>query len=488
MRPRRRARARRARRRRAGPRSRRRTGRSRSGCRRPGRSSATARCRCGWRTTRRSTSSRSASFISQLATGVPLRPSTPAPSGCVSGTSPLALNVVSTGAPSCSASATTSRGRRGRRGRRRSPVVGRPPPARSPGPARRRPGRPGAASSGRPGSRPAACEGWACTSSGSTRCATPRPSRACLTARAASSAWSLPDCTVVVEIATSRKTRRGRGPGRRRGRAPWTGTWPETATTGAPSSLASYSPVSRFVEPGPGDREAGGGTSGELAVGAGREGCGTLVADADVAQLAALLGPAQRVGEAEVGVADHPEDGVDAVRDQGLDEHVGDGAARGRRDPADGPGRRRRPPRPRRPAPGRRGARPGARAARPSPGRSRSRATGSAAAPARSSPRRAGRPGAGSGSPGRRAVRRSGSSRSSGRRRRRCGPGPRRGRPPADPVPLVGVAVHVTLLLASRRSRISAERIARRYTTSRATSGATVDLTRPAPPCTGSPS
>ena len=54
------------------------------------------------------TSSRSASFISQLATGVPLRPSTPAPSGWVSGTSPLALNVVSTGAPSCSARATTS--------------------------------------------------------------------------------------------------------------------------------------------------------------------------------------------------------------------------------------------------------------------------------------------------------------------------------------------------------------------------------------------
>ena len=37
------------------------------------------------------TSSRSASFISQLATGVPLRPSTPAPSGCVSGHQPLGL-------------------------------------------------------------------------------------------------------------------------------------------------------------------------------------------------------------------------------------------------------------------------------------------------------------------------------------------------------------------------------------------------------------
>ena len=44
------------------------------------------------------TSSRSDSFISQLATGVPLRPSTPAPSGWRSDTWPLALNVVSTGA------------------------------------------------------------------------------------------------------------------------------------------------------------------------------------------------------------------------------------------------------------------------------------------------------------------------------------------------------------------------------------------------------
>ena len=42
------------------------------------------------------------------ATGVPLRPSTPAPSGWLSGTRPLALNVVSTGAPSRSASARTS--------------------------------------------------------------------------------------------------------------------------------------------------------------------------------------------------------------------------------------------------------------------------------------------------------------------------------------------------------------------------------------------
>ena len=88
-----------------------------------------------------------------------------------------------------------------------------------------------------------------------------------------------------------------------------------------------------------GDGEAGRRPAGELAVGAGGERRGALVADADEPQLAALLGPAQRVGEAEVGVADHPEDGVDAVRDQGLDQHVGDGARR-----RDGSGRRTRTP------------------------------------------------------------------------------------------------------------------------------------------------
>ena len=51
------------------------------------------------------------------------------------------------------------------------------------------------------------------------------------------------------------------------------------------------------------------------------------MSDADESQLTALLGPAHRVGEAQVGVTYHPEHGVDAVRDQGLHEHVGDGAA-----------------------------------------------------------------------------------------------------------------------------------------------------------------
>ncbi len=76
-----------------------------------------------------------------------------------------------------------------------------------------------------------------------------------------------------------------------------------------------------------GDGEARGRAAGELPVGTGRERRGALVADADVPQLATLLGPAHRVGEAEVGVADHAEHGVDTVGHQGLDDRVADGPA-----------------------------------------------------------------------------------------------------------------------------------------------------------------
>ena len=55
-----------------------------------------------------------------------------------------------------------------------------------------------------------------------------------------------------------------------------------------------------------------------------REGRSALVPDPDELQVTSLLRPAQRVGEAQVGVADHPEDPGDAVRDQGLDQDVGD--------------------------------------------------------------------------------------------------------------------------------------------------------------------
>ena len=153
---------------------------------------------------------------------------------------------------------------------------------------------------------------------------------ACLTASAASSAWSLPAWTVVEVIATSWNTAERSRSWKAPRPSTLDGTWPEIAITGDWSSLASYSPVSRLVEPGPGDREARGRPAGQLAVGARGEGGRALVPDADVGQLAALLGPAQRVGEAEVGVPDHAEDVRHAVRDQGLDEHVGDRAARPR--------------------------------------------------------------------------------------------------------------------------------------------------------------
>ena len=75
--------------------------------------------------------------------------------------------------------------------------------------------------------------------------------------------------------------------------------------------------------PGTGDGEARRRTPRQLSVGARGERGGALVADADEADLAAILGPAQRVGEAEVGVADHAEDRVDAMGDESLDEDVG---------------------------------------------------------------------------------------------------------------------------------------------------------------------
>ena len=76
----------------------------------------------------------------------------------------------------------------------------------------------------------------------------------------------------------------------------------------------------------PGDREARRRAPGELAVRRGRERRRALVPDPDVADLAAPLGLAQRVGEPEVGVPDHAEHGVDAPRHQRLHQHVGDAA------------------------------------------------------------------------------------------------------------------------------------------------------------------
>ncbi len=155
--------------------------------------------------------SRSASFISQPATGVPLRPSTPAPSGWVSGTRPLALNVVRTGAPRRSASAVTSA-----------------TASRAPWPT---------TNTGRRASRTSAAAAVTAAAAGGPDRPDRRPSG--VTASAAGSAWSLPLWTVVVDTATSRKTaERSTSWNAPRPRT-FDGTWPEIASTGAPSSLAS---------------------------------------------------------------------------------------------------------------------------------------------------------------------------------------------------------------------------------------------------------
>ncbi len=95
-----------------------------------------------------------------------------------------------------------------------------------------------------------------------------------------------------------------------------------------------------------GDREARGQAAGQLAVRARRERGRALVADADEREVAARLGLAHRVGEAEVRVPDHPEDVGDAPRAHRLDHQIGD---RARPAPSRGPirrTRRRRAPRP----------------------------------------------------------------------------------------------------------------------------------------------
>ena len=144
------------------------------------------------------TSRRSDSFISQLATGVPLRPSTPAPSGCRSDTSPFALNVVSTGAPNASANATTAA--ISNRAPWPATMTGRFACsinasaswiARAGGSIRSSATRP----MGAEGRAPAGAAS-SCTSSGRTRCATLRPTIACLSASVMSSAWSDSGSTV----------------------------------------------------------------------------------------------------------------------------------------------------------------------------------------------------------------------------------------------------------------------------------------------------
>ena len=225
-----------------------------AGRRRSGRSACTARCRCGLRTRRRPPRAASASFISQLATGVPLRPSTPAAERWVSGTRPFARNVVSTGAPRRSASAMTSAAggaravptmidralRAGEQLQRLGEALRRA--ARSAGRERRPCGAAGSASG--------AGRTW--TSSGNTSARRRAPARRGCTASAASSAWSLRRRGRSRErrdVAEGR--RRGRSPGRRPCRAPDGRPGRRSRSRARRPACASHRPVSRLVDPGP---------------------------------------------------------------------------------------------------------------------------------------------------------------------------------------------------------------------------------------------
>ena len=280
-----------------------------------------------------STSSRSASFMTQLATGVPLRPSTPAASGWSSADLALGLE----GGDHRRVELLGERGRpRGMWKRAPWPtmITGRFA-ARSSSQRvgdRRPPG--GAivdaatpALAGRARLAPSGA-GSVWTSSGKTRCATSRRSIACFTRGPSSSSGSASGSTVWPQAATEPNAA-AQVDLLERARAEHLGV-----------DLAGQREHRRAVDlrvPQPGeqvggaragDRQARGGPAGELAVGGGGEGRGALVADADVGQLAGLLLAPQRVGEPEVGVADHAEDVLDAPVDHRLGHQVGDGARR----------------------------------------------------------------------------------------------------------------------------------------------------------------
>ena len=210
--------------------------------------------RCGWRTRRRR---RPAGRTRSSASSPPAcrcGPSTPAPSGWVSGTRPLALNVVSTGAPE----PLGQRAHLGR-GAARAPcptmITGRRA-ARS-----RSAAAVSAASSGRTGRSPTAGPSGRAAGA-STRLDLHLVGQHQVGHAAAVDGvldrqrgqLGVVDCRRA--RSWSRRRRRGtpptgRGPGTRRGRAPSTAPARRSRPPGRRSSLASYRPVSRLVEPGP---------------------------------------------------------------------------------------------------------------------------------------------------------------------------------------------------------------------------------------------
>ena len=382
------------------------------------------------RTTRRSTISRSASFITQQATGVPLRPSTPQASGWSSGIWPLALKVVMTGAPSRSASAITAA--MSKRAPWPTMITGRDDPAisshrlgeRLGGRARcgrRRSGRPGA------GRGALAAPGASAPRRGRSGARRRGVSVACL--HASSIELGVVGCrgsTVWLHAATApnapRRSTSWKAPGRR---GPASSTCPVSASTGARSTCASHRPVSRFVAPGPGDRQARRRPAGQLARTPTRRtrrrprgGCRCTrggpastwrrIASARPRLECPTMPNTWRTPQFDQRLGHHVGDGAD-VRRLGLDADVDAVLAQIDR-VASAPSRRTRP------------------ASRRSTGSSHSRATDSAAAHPRSSLRPAARPDAGNDCRARRTRRRSESARGCGSRRRPSSPAPRAAR------------------------------------------------------------
>ncbi|MEA2973693.1 MAG: hypothetical protein QOG82_2151 [Actinomycetota bacterium] len=187
------------------------------------------------------------------ATGMPDRPRTPQASGWESGTSPLALNVVMTGASTCSAKAAIS-----------SPQPRAPLPTMITGrwaADRSSTARANSASGGaisRAATRPrrglgvgTATPASSWTSSGKMRWATSRSTMACFMARAASSVAFSGRRTVWLHAATGLKAEARSTSWNVPGPMTCDFTWPVRATIGTRSTLASHRPVRRLVAPGP---------------------------------------------------------------------------------------------------------------------------------------------------------------------------------------------------------------------------------------------
>ena len=104
--------------------------------------------------------------------------------------------------------------------------------------------------SGPPGTAPSGA-GSVCTSSGKTRCATSRRNSAFLHARFISSTASESRSTDWLQAATESNAADRSTSWNAPGPSTWVFTWPVSASTGARSTFASHSPVSRFVAPGP---------------------------------------------------------------------------------------------------------------------------------------------------------------------------------------------------------------------------------------------